>query len=1183
MTRSFSRACWLALALMGGVLPVLARLPGEYITQVRPERYRTPCRPFAADYAHGPLKVLFFASSHVAAREIAELHQRFNITFDATLYTSPPNTPALADDSDVYTGAIQGTSTAEKLEVLARQLTEHWDAFVVGENISFDLLPLKVQYQILRQVADGAGLIVMSPIRKEVSAHPTNDAPEQILAGVPFPLLTSYAPFIKVPLDKVPADALKTYTFGTGRVAFLKHYTAGWPKNPEGYWQGFHALTPAIRYSYQEKVYYDYYLSIVAKTLLWVAPCKASTIIPLPQNPMAGVVELAAPPARISCGKFTIPAGDPLTCQLALRDLFGTVTALPAQPARPGTFELLVDLPRLPHGDYFLDYRFVAAKGTEYWGSYGVTVNTPTTINSIVPAKPRFALTEPFRATITLSQPPAHKLILRASAFDRDEREIFRKSLPVTQQTITLEAELSRCVGMAHYLRVELWDGARCADVARQDFLVAGKDPAYPNVLFGGPSISTILGQFMADQLRRAGFTITVGYDPFEADRYDMLDFDYLIALRFPTPSVKDPDCGFTNPKWTADYIAKNITEPVKKKKDGGVYYYSLGDENGYSYTREKIAPSELQAFDQYLQDTYKGDLALLNREWGSQYPRFDAIPATDIQQQLGTADIPRKHLWMSFCEKQYADAHHALSAEIKKIDPAARVGAEGSQPGNLEWTLDGLEMWGPYPSRLDNALMRSFGNPHLLKGNWWGGYDAMRSAKGQPLWDQMLSGGVNGNFYFTADGAEGLLGCDLSYADFFEQDQLPVIREMTDKLGPLLNKTPVATMGVGLLYSLPSEHAQTIDTRFGAVGSTRDGLLKFCEETGISSFFYSETGVLAGKLQQDKVRLLILPQTLCLSDAAAAALRRWLADGGVLMADQYVGLRNERGALREQGALDDLFGVRQTPAGDPRTALVATTLAGVPVQWDHLLIDAGVQPTTSQAAARVENNLPVMMTNQVGKGRAILLNLPLGKIIAGADDDPAARAFLLALMKDAGIFTGLQAPSGYQVTRFRGNGYELLSCRIGTGAKDGETLELGQSCHVYDVRKGKYLGLLSAITPSACSGRNNLFTLLPAPACDFMISMPHSLPAGEIATVNIAPQPAAGHGNPERLFRMRLLGPDGAELETLRTFISGQDRPVTIHAPLAMNQQPGAYTCEVLDILTGTIHTRRFQVKGGK
>ncbi len=102
-----------------------------------------------------------------------------------------------------------------------------------------------------------------------------------------------------------------------------------------------------------------------------------------------------------------------------------------------------------------------------------------------------------------------------------------------------------------------------------------------------------------------------------------------------------------------------------------------------------------MKAYRQFAQSVY-GSIQRLNAEWGSIYKDFDDLEMPEFTQLRGMADIPRKHLWMSFCEKGYADMFHQMSTVIKEIDASARVGAEGSPMGDPKLTLDGLEMWGP-------------------------------------------------------------------------------------------------------------------------------------------------------------------------------------------------------------------------------------------------------------------------------------------------------------------------------------------------------------------------------------------------------------------------------------------------------------------------------------------------------
>ena len=314
------------------------------------------------------------------------------------------NRGTLADDTNVYNGAMEGTSTAEKVARLTQQLSQPWDAIVVGTGIMVDALPAHVRYLLLKQVADGAGLLLTgAQVNSEILARPLATSPEEILAGVPLPLLPSYALLAKtMPTAK---EMLQTYAFGKGRIAVVTHYTGA---GTEGYWQGCQAFTPGVPYSYQERVYYDYYLSLIAKTLLWAAPTKGSSVHPSVGNPAMATVAWAALPRRISAGAFTLPAGTPLTVKSVLCDLFGTVTPLPDQQLSPGLRTLSYDVPPLPQGDYFIDYRFVTAKGTEYWGSLGVAVRqAPATIDGITFTRTRYLPDEFVTGQIAVTAPAA--------------------------------------------------------------------------------------------------------------------------------------------------------------------------------------------------------------------------------------------------------------------------------------------------------------------------------------------------------------------------------------------------------------------------------------------------------------------------------------------------------------------------------------------------------------------------------------------------------------------------------------------------------------------------------------------------------------------------------------------------------------------------------------------------------
>src|SRR5207302_6056365 len=74
---------------------------------------------------------------------------------------------------------------------------------------------------------------------------------------------------------------------------------------------------------------------------------------------------------------------------------------------------------------------------------------------------------------------------------------------------------------------------------------------------------------------------------------------------------------------------------------------------------------------------------------------------------------------------------------------------------------------------------------------------------------------------------------------------------------------------------------------------------------------FISYLDVTEGRIDLSRrFKVIILPQTICLSDREAQALRRFVQSGGKLIADTLCGLLTETGRGRKTGALDDLFGV---------------------------------------------------------------------------------------------------------------------------------------------------------------------------------------------------------------------------------------------------------------------------------
>lgn len=160
-----------------------------------------------------------------------------------------------------------------------------------------------------------------------------------------------------------------------------------------------------------------------------------------------------------------------------------------------------------------------------------------------------------------------------------------------------------------------------------------------------------------------------------------------------------------------------------------------------------------------------------------------------------------------------------------------------------------------------------------------------------------------------------------------------PTFREVQGRAGEFIVNPDsyLETDAIGLYYSHPSIRAGWVmdSVAHGAtwpkrVTSIDDGNLssaylrlawcQILEDLGYQYDFVSYLDVTEGRIAlADRFRVIVLPQTICLSEREAEALRRFVTDGGILIADALCGLLTEAGRGRPQGGiLDDLFGIRR-------------------------------------------------------------------------------------------------------------------------------------------------------------------------------------------------------------------------------------------------------------------------------
>jgi len=100
-------------------------------------------------------------------------------------------------------------------------------------------------------------------------------------------------------------------------------------------------------------------------------------------------------------------------------------------------------------------------------------------------------------------------------------------------------------------------------------------------------------------------------------------------------------------------------------------------------------------------------------------------------------------------------------------------------------------------------------------------------------------------------------------------------------------------------------------------------------EDLGYSTQYVYPNDVIAGVLSKSKIKVVILPKVLALSDAEAAALRAFVLNGGMVIADGACGTFDGSGRRRGSAATDTTTGVLDDDFGIARKDLRINELNG--------------------------------------------------------------------------------------------------------------------------------------------------------------------------------------------------------------------------------------------------------------
>jgi len=359
----------------------------------------TPHTAWAKPYVLGKTRVLFFLNGRgTNPREVIELKQRFD--FDAQMIFWA----RIIDSSqEQWHGSERG------IQRMARLLTQKWNAFVFLD-IPLDRVPVEQQYEIVKAVTDGAGLVLIGTDDKRVVKDKNQ--------------------FKEIPTFLNDVDGATAFTIMRGRGVRLPQ-------------------RPTIEYRPGWEVEYDEWAMRLGKAILWAAgnePTMSLTLRPKGNKQARAKLQWKGAPRQIAA-------------DIKLRRDDGEVIVTDRQTLDKPEGEVNVYIPEVRSGQYHLDV--VARDGDRVAGFTSVPLAVVCQDQSIqLELEPDWAEVGQNlsgKARIIREVRADQRLVI--SLFDRRDREIARQTAEVKAAEQPFSFAVQPWFPMLLEVRAVLMDG----------------------------------------------------------------------------------------------------------------------------------------------------------------------------------------------------------------------------------------------------------------------------------------------------------------------------------------------------------------------------------------------------------------------------------------------------------------------------------------------------------------------------------------------------------------------------------------------------------------------------------------------------------------------------------------------------------------------------------------------------
>ena len=1109
-----------------------------------------------------------------------------------------------------------GVTTEQAAKDALAALAGDYDLIIVTTNPPWDTYPEPVREKILDKVKSGTKLLLFDDNKGLVEAlNADKQLKELSLTINKFGAVKEY-----------PYLAEKYYRFGEGTIGILKYQM----DNRRGY-----LITRS-----NSNLHYEYKFRRIA-----------GIIYKLAKGIETGSIESVT----VEDNSFTVKLSDTAegVLEYVIRnEAYEAVTRRTVAAAK-GEKTAPIELPQLPNGEYSVECVLSRDGKVEDWISTLFVVDRNPGFASAKLDREIFRENDPLVLDLEYSGDIQNKG-LRVRFIDAFGRVYSDSSFPIPLAKIEMEVPAGS-LSVYNEIKLSLKDGARLLDGQTLIFTLprkAVKQDFY--VLIWGIGGETVKAKKYLQALYDYGVAGAANCGWSEETARSLARFN-LRGIPYTIQIARFLDSQLFSDAWKEKMMQRARTAAKAFAKYAGLGY-TLSDEvylNAFKPEgRFSNSDTVTGLFRKFLKDEYN-DIRALNEQWETSYTAFDQIVLGEEKELLKSETNPSPWFdYRMFITGKYMRLHYQFRDQIRKFDDGAKVGYDGCEQFS---TYDGYDWYqytrdlqvnniytqyiikGGFPNKLFNGwCVKSFTGKENIRGGWVNHIDPVRGVKYTPWYLALCQ--FDSVWWWTGSflGPEvNAFDIDLKPATVFGK-VLETSTEISAGPGTLLHKADFEFSPIAIHYSENNWHASTLASGIGnhinylglfverwfkkpLFGDNKEMLELFGEVESMGHYavasknfitLFQDLGhqprmiarqeIEAGKLIESGYKVLALPFVESLSIEEIEQIKKFVENGGTLIADYRTGIRDKHGKIFSKSPLDEVFGIeRSSYELKKRYAQVDIddNFAGHSYGQIKTLFHNPSLKVVSEKAVAIgtsDDGTPLFIRNEYGDGNALYLNTDIYDYFhsrkKGTEQD-FKHIFSNLLLDLAQIRPEYEilvdkAPAPHTELFVYDDGdldyIGIIRDFFVDDHADFEiTVPLHKKSHVYDVRKNEYLGFTDRIKRVLKSGETILIAQSPYRISAVSVSSPKVVKRGDDITFDIGIESEPSRTLSNHTVRVEVFGPDNEIKRHLGRNLYLEKGEGVYTFPIALNDQKGKWRIEVKEIISGKKTTTTFKVKG--